>query len=336
MNAKRILFLVVLLLLPSMRSIADEPKPPTDEEIREAKVYDVIADMIRRREQLLKKFAVILQGEGVAMTPNNGIVERPIVCARVADSSRSFDLKSHYVLVESRHETGAELLRIGTTYKTREYGAVFTGRYVEKPKEEKLSDWLAINPPGYGLDPFDDYLFGGSAFESGKDYRIIEKVILTKYELLRTERGVGNRLISYWSFYPQKDLNLRLRWEFDPSQEMMIVRNSLENLAHKDWFRETRITWKRHGGTLVPDRIQFALGSISTPGQTEEWAFKCHWLIGDEVLDEIFTSEDPLATLIDHFQLPRTKVIDGEEIRVVHEVPTDLYEEASPPSSKAK
>jgi len=307
-------------------AISEDKKPPTDEELREAQVYEAIGEMIKRRDSLLKKFAVVLHGE-VTVT---GSVEQPVsispcVQCRVVDRSRSFDLKAHYSVFQSRFESGNEVVKIGDQYKSRD--DLFIGPYVTKPKDEKLSDWLDHNT-AEGFDPYDDYLTGIGSIQNANLSPLIEGIVLKKYELTGTERGAGGRLISNWKFNANKNGTLDIRMEFDSSKEMMPVRVSRTNSLLKDYYEEIRFEWGRHMNTLVPTRISFASPDVNRAEKVSEVTFKCYWLIGDEVPDAIFTSEDHLAALLDHFGIVHSRMILGEEFNEVHVLPVDLYDDS--------
>ena len=61
-------------------------------EIREAKVYETLGEMVVRRDDLLTKFAVVMHGEIVVVGFNRGPIVRPAVNVRIVDRSRSFDM----------------------------------------------------------------------------------------------------------------------------------------------------------------------------------------------------------------------------------------------------
>ncbi len=302
---------------------AEEPKPPTEEEIRQAEVYKALGDMIKRRDTLLKKFAVVMHGEVVMTgTTKSPVITFPYLQCRVVDQSRAFDLRASFSIDDYNAESGFEVVKIGTQYKSRHY--MFRQRYTAKPDDIKLKSWLEQNQAA-GLDPFDDYLTGIGSMRDANNVPLIENVVLKKYELLRTERGVGGRLISHWRFNANKYMDLSIRMEFDSTMEMMPISVSRVNSLNKKYFEEMRYEWERHGSTLVPKRISFANSDASDNNVVEEYSFRCYWLIGDEVPDAIFTSEDHLAALLDHFKITHTQMVLGEPFNEPHVLPADLY-----------
>lgn len=94
MNRTTRLAFILWFLATTNVADADEPKPPTAAELREAKLYEAIADMIHRRDILLKKFAVVLHGEMTTTGREGGPGELPVICARVVDKTRDFDLRA--------------------------------------------------------------------------------------------------------------------------------------------------------------------------------------------------------------------------------------------------
>ncbi len=90
----------VLLVAPCLAD--DKPKPPTQAEIREAKVYEAIAEMVVRRDDLLQKFAVVMHGEGASLGMDAGPIVRPAVNVRLVDRSKKFDMRSESMAKSSR------------------------------------------------------------------------------------------------------------------------------------------------------------------------------------------------------------------------------------------
>ena len=179
-------FLVCLLtLMCPWCCVAQEPKAPSAAEIREAKVYETIGEMISRRDELMKKFAVVLHGEHCRVGDGDPLVG-PHVYARVVDQSRSFDLKANYGAKTGQSESGSEVVRIGKEYKSRNY--MFTHDYEPKPPAVKLSGWLEENSAA-GHDPYDDYLLGASGILFGANFQSMERTILGRYKLDKTEQG---------------------------------------------------------------------------------------------------------------------------------------------------
>lgn len=180
----------VLLVAPCLAD--DKPKPPTQAEIREAKVYEAIAEMVVRRDDLLQKFAVVMHGEGASLGMDAGPIVRPAVNVRLVDRSKKFDMRSGYTVITdegSHYEVGNSTIQIGTTHKAIDHNPLVQPVLV-KPPGVKLSDWRKKHPVSGGADPFDDYLFGASAF-FGSHNRAIEQAILGGYKLAKTESGTG-------------------------------------------------------------------------------------------------------------------------------------------------
>ena len=317
------LLVCLLTLMCPWCCVAQEAKPPSAAEIREAKVYETIGEMISRRDELMKKFAVVLHGEHCRVGDGDPAVG-PVVYARVVDQSRSFDLEARYEAIAGQSESGSEVVRIGKEYKSRNY--MFTHEYTPKPPDAKLSAWLEENSAA-GHDPYDDYFFAASGIDFRGDFQAMERSILGRYTLDKTVLGTEGKLVSYWSNNSNKYTDIRLRIVFAPSAEMMVVRNRLDNISPGlEMFQELRITWKRHGKTLLPYRIETARSSVNDKNIITEYVFRCYWLVGDEVPDEIFTSKDHLAALIDHFKITRSRLVNGKRVYTEHKLPSDLHD----------
>ncbi|MCG8651834.1 MAG: hypothetical protein MI861_18490, partial [Pirellulales bacterium] len=113
-----VLLLCTLLVKPCL---ADD----TDEEIRESKVYETIGEMVVRRDELLKKFAVVMHGESLTIRGEANVNSVPAINARMTDRSRGFDLRSGYlVLVDfgpQAFESGRSTIQVGKVHKVVEH-----------------------------------------------------------------------------------------------------------------------------------------------------------------------------------------------------------------------
>jgi len=305
-------------------ALGQETKPPTDAEIRESKVFDAIGEMIERRDKLLKQFAVVLHGE-IIITGHDDLPIKnvPMVLARAVSAKRKFDLRAKFEVQSSKEEIGREVVREGDRYKGRTH-TLLCGPYQEKPQGKRLSTWLENGTDAGGLDPFDDYVGGAASVYNSFGKNALEAFVRRDEKLVRTERGLGDHLISHWQREGEQ-LSTKTAIAFDPSQEMMPVKleGSIDGMPH--YFEEVNLTWTRYKNTLVPAKISVSMGEISDPNATYAFTFKCHWLIGDDVPNEIFTAKDHLAALLDQFDIPHSYVEGGQVIRVQQEPPADLY-----------
>jgi hypothetical protein len=301
--------------------VSSKPAVKTNEE----KVYDALAEMIVRRDKLMDKFATVFHGESTNIgAPENPITSRPIVLARVVDRSRDFDLRADYVVIDDDFESGTELLRVKGKYKAKSDENLLKRPHFLRPKNQELAIWLKEFPVS-GVDPYDDYLIGASAFSFAHNPGLIEQIALERWNLVGVEEGPGGVLTSKWEddFAGTK---FRIRVDFSPAVEMMPVRVSIEGSPPKGFFMETRIEWHRRGVSLSPYRISLSSNSVSHINEVRERHFRCYWLIGDKVPDKIFKAEDHLAALLDEFKITHTQVVNGEVIHVPHELPEDLYD----------
>ena len=319
-------FLSLLLVAPCLAD--DAPRPPTDAEIRESKVFDAIGEMTVRRDELLKKFAVVMHGESVATRKDKELCVLPLVNARISDKSREFDLRAFYQVIKDQgphFEGGSVTIQIGQEHKAIDFNP-FVSPVLVKPKGTKLSAWQLKHPSCGGADPYDDYLSGATMYFCVNP-GAIENGILRRYKLVKTETGLGGKLISHWTMKVNEQVDWKIRMEFDPAYEMMPVRVQVENQAIKHDFQDTRITWRKHGKTLLPHRIEYAHGSMGNKEDTSACTFRCYWLVGDEVPDEVFESDNHLGTLLDHFEIDHTRRVDGDVVPFQHQFPKDLFED---------
>ena len=306
----------------------DDPRPPTAAELRDAKVYETIGEFVVRRDKLLEKFAVVMHGEVVGLGRDVGPRIFPRVSVRIVDRSRSFDLRAGYAVHlndRSPFEAGDVMIQVGTKQKAIEFNP-FVDPVVVKPAGMKLSAWQGRYSVAGGADPYDDYLTGATTFYC-VNHGAIENVVLADYKLVRTETGLANKLISHWTYNPIKIIDWRVTMEFDPAYEMMPTRVHIKNLAIENDFQDTRITWRKHKNTLLPYRVELANGNMTNPNATGQATYRCYWLVGDEVPDKVFESDDHLGTLLDIFEIPRTRKIDDQVVPLQHEYPKDLFED---------
>ncbi|MCG8649103.1 MAG: hypothetical protein MI861_04685, partial [Pirellulales bacterium] len=196
--------LVTLTVLICAECLADEGATlPSDADAREAKIYDTIGEIVVRRDQMLQKFAVVMHGEHVRIGSKrdpNPIIG-PVINARLTDRSKDFDMKSGYGMSPENpdYESGTTTIQIGTTHKAIDHNP-FLQPILIKPPGTRPSDWKKAHPVTGGADPYDDYLFGAMSFISDDNYGAIEEAILGKYELTKTEVGVGNKLIGHFTW----------------------------------------------------------------------------------------------------------------------------------------
>jgi len=146
--------------------------------------------------------------------------------------------------------------------------------------------------------------------------------------------------------------------EFDEPRGMLPLRVTAK-YDHKLKFLntppyESRFRWKRHKKHgYLPDRIQFAthVGHQGGGVISEEYAVLCHWLVGDELTDELLDATikgahdnnlnaevvkllgqvqvdqtDHLSPLLDHFKIPHSVLIGTDRVGGQHTTPEGLYD----------
>ncbi len=322
-------FVLIGIMLAVVTHVrAQKPKPPSSAEIRESKVYSAIADMAVRRDDLLQKFAVVMHGEAAVLGMARGPIVRPAVNVRLVDRTLKYDMSAGYTVITDQgphFEVGCSVIQIGTKHKAIVHNPVVQPVLV-KPPDTKLSRWRMKYPVAGGADPFDDYLFGAHGFDS-PTHGAIEQAILGGYKLVKTETGLGGILISHWTWNPNKMLDWKITMEFDAAYEFMPTKVDVQNKAFKNDFQHTRIKWRKHGKTLLPYRIEIAYGDMTKEKESTECTYRCYWLVGDEVPDDLFKEENPLPMLLDHFNIKHSTRVNGEVIPYTHELPKDLYED---------
>jgi len=326
--------LVIGATLPmfvSAQSPADDASPPdlqTDPEARKDKIDEIFTDMTVRRDRLLRRFAVVLHGEYITVGGRkNPLLVHPIVMARVVDQKRDFDLKAMYLVLPDLAENGDEIVKIKGETKYRDTATLLHGPYQTPPEGMSKSERRSFfwNRHAWAHDPYDDYILGANALTERSNYLGIEQA-MRNFRLIRSDSGIGGTITSHWSYMPSQQINFRHRIDFSPADQWMPIRFSSKMIGFPSAFQECRYHWKKTGDFLLPDRIQLSMGKISKPGNVSDATFRCHWLIGDDVPEEIFTSEDHLAVLLDQFEIPHSKRVDGQIVRAPHPLPEGLYE----------
>jgi hypothetical protein len=328
LSLARIVCSLLILCLGSSELASGQERPSSKSAVKtnEEKVYDAIADMISRRNKLMKKFATVFHGESITLgRRDSAITSCPYVVARVVDSERKFDLRAEYGLSYNNFETGSETVQENGKYKAKSTKELFKLPYILKPKDTKLQTWLEEFHAS-GVDPFDDYLAGVHAFLLPNDPGLIEKHLLRKWDLVSAEEGLGGVLISKWKNVTARAGTFSIEVDFSPAVQVMPVRVSIDATEPKGFVQETRIEWRRQDGTLVPYRVSLTCNNASNLEEVDETQYRCYWLIGDQVPDKIFEAEDHLAALLDEFKITHTQVVNGEVIHVPHELPEDLYD----------
>lgn len=307
---------------------ADEPKKATTaEEIREAKLFDAIGEMAVRRDELLKKFAVVMWGEYVS----TGNTTEPVYTstqtyARVVDRKRKFDLRAHFT--DRQHYCdGYETVEWDGLYKARDNRQLLRHGYLIKPPEQKLSEWRQEFRAA-GCDPYDDWVAGLGGLLIPGSGSGVEKILLRNCELVRTEDSVGGVLRSFWKLNPSKDIDFSIQIDFSGAYEMMPVHYKLVANDMKDYWEKISIDWRPHGKYLLPHRIKYAGNNL--PPQSHkiyEYTLRCFWAVGDEVPEAVFASEDHLATLLEHFELADVIIEKDKTVYLPRELPEDLFQD---------
>ncbi|TWT50687.1 hypothetical protein Pla22_34300 [Rubripirellula amarantea] len=321
----RLICLFVGLLPIAMRHSVGQA--PNSAEIREAKLFETIGEIIDRRDEMLKRFAVVLQGESTSIRPGSPPRVMPHFFCRVTDSTRQFDLYANFVVHPDGLEHGAETVRIDKVWKGRHAGSLFVRPYDVKPKGKGPSSWSEQYSMSDGFEPYDDFLLGANAMQLRDAPGAIEKVYLKQVSVKKTEESTGGRLLAHWDFVFSPTYTLHQTVQFDPAYEMMPVRSSVRVDGKPNDFQEMRIHWSKHGKHLLPHKIETASGDIDDNVTSTEGTFKCHWAMGDEVPDAIYESEDHLAALFDHFKLPHAALVNRDVIHPEYDAPLDLYKD---------
>jgi hypothetical protein len=320
------LLLIAWLGSRELASGQERPSSTPFVKTNEEKVYDAIADMISRRNKLMKKFATVFHGELIIVgNKDNPVTSSPCILARIVDRKRDFDLRAEFTVHYGNYESGNESVRIKGEYKAKSTTELLKLPHVLKPKDTKLQSWLEEFDAA-GVDPFDDYLAGVHAFLGAEEPGLIEQHLLRKWDLISAEEGLGGVVTSRWKNVTARAGTFSIRIDFSPAVQMMPVRVSIDATEPKGFVQETRIEWRRQDGTLVPYRVSLTCNNASNLEQVEETQYRCYWLIGDQVPDKIFKAEDHLAALLDEFKITHTQVVNGEVIHVQHELPEDLYD----------
>jgi hypothetical protein len=313
----------------------------TPEERREGIVFQAIADMIANRDQLLKTFAVVLEGEESDLESDRPHVY-PKLVIRCVSKKHQYDYAAQVdfqpQLQFDDQETIAGIRNLESWQECvqcrGEYKA-FNGekrlgdsyRYVGKGKDAmKAMREMGLVVPRF--DPFDDFVAYSSMFLSNRSNPgLLENLLLTHSKLVSTEQLVGGEILTNWEQVDEKGqvrrtFNIKLS-EANSSMPLEIAYKYPDPRN----FSITKIYWRNHkGGELLPWRIECAHAVFNGSGaRTNQYAFKLRWLVGDELPDSVFDFKaDPRDPLMKLFGIDYEK--DGQPAKNPWKVPEDLYQ----------
>lgn len=337
-------FLVIFMcfspILHAQEKAADEDKE-TPEELREGIVFQAIADMMANRDQLLNRYAVILEGEFTDLEADTPRVY-PTLVIRCVSKKHQYDyaaqvdfqpqlqfddqeaiagirnLESWQECVECRGDYKAfnGVKRLGEDY-----------RYVGKG-EDAMKAIRAMGLVVPRFDPFDDFIvYTSMVLDHDSNPGRIESRLLEGAKLMSTEELVGGQIKSTWEFSVYNGTETRhIIMKLAQADGYMPIEVTYKCQDPRN-FSFMKLNWRKHkAGMLLPWRIEYAYPVfVGKKVQTSQYAFKLRWLVGDELPDSVFDfKSDPRDPLMKLFGIDYEK--DGQPAKNPWKVPEDLYQ----------
>ncbi len=326
---KRLLSVTAVLCLMTSVGMSDDDRAKDH-------VFDSIDQMLSERQTMNKKFAAVYRGELIRFGDRPATMAL-VFYARAVDAKRKLDLQASFNPVPSPNgdiESGIEYVREGTTWKARRSGELFVHPYSLKPKGASVKGWEEGFHSANVIDPYDDFMLGYTGLEGPSDYQGIEMLYLGRARLIDAKRGLANRLVSRWDV-PNPLGKMITTVEQSPKHGMPLrVSTKVQN--RKNTFWDMKIEWQDHKDRWLPHRIKASKGDINNGPKRTEQTLLCRWLVGDEVPDAVFESDDHLAALFEALNLPNSLVVEGVVVRGQYTLPKNLIEDRDRSPSRRK
>ncbi|TWU57601.1 hypothetical protein Poly59_05080 [Rubripirellula reticaptiva] len=289
----------------------------TDEDIKSI-VDGAIAELTSVRDDVLKRYALMVQGESQTLRGGN-IGGPPLKLDRIyklqaGDKSSNFNYSSHCKVMDAgttgfEYETQywTEYLQCGTTTKAR-ISLANMKDYKVRPEGQSIKNFLAENRLSRAsFDPFDDLVLHVMFLKNKLAQRgWIEKVFLQECKFVSAERITNGDILSRWQ-WKQHSLEFEIELTQSKAYDLMPVRvkyvSKIKNMPKL--FSDTEISWRKHAtlGKHLPYRLKAASGGPF--GNTQEyhhWIFD--WRVGKEIDDDFFDCK------ADDFRIKFTPVFD--------------------------
>lgn len=312
----------------------------TPEERREGIVFQAIADMIANRDRLLKRYAVVLEGEFSDLESDQPMVY-PMLVIRCVSKEHQYDYAAQVdfqprlqfddkeAIAGIRNvETWQECVQCRGDYKafygTKDLGADY--RYVGKGEDAmKAMREMGLVVPRF--DPFDDFIaYGSMMLYKVQNPALIETMLIESASLVSTEDLAGGYLRAVWTIEASENETRKILVVFSQANDYLPVEVAYKCQDSRN-FSFMKIFWRKHkNDMLLPLRIEYAHPAyVGSKVETNQYAFKLRWLVGDELPDSVFDfKSDPRDPLMKLFGIDYEK--DGQPAKHPWTVPEDLYQ----------
>jgi hypothetical protein len=320
---------------------ADAKAKETPEERREGIVFQAIADMIANRDQLLNRYAVILEGEFTDLEADEPRVH-PMLVIRCVSKKHQYDYAAQVdfqpqlrfddqeAIAGIRNlENWQECVQCRGDYKAfngpkrlgEDYRHVGKGEDAVKAMRE-----MGLVVPRF--DPFDDFVaFSSMMLNRDSNLGSAESLLLHRTVLKTTDELIGSRIKCMFEFHQRtKESPQNLVMTLAQANAYMPI-DVIYQFLQPQMFSHMRLSWRKHNkNLLLPWQIEFANPvHVGSKIKTDQYAFKLRWLVGDELPDSVFDFKaDPRDPLMKLFGIDYEK--DGQPAKNPWKVPEDLYQ----------
>lgn len=338
------LFLSTLAMAISIVVVVADETGATPEENRASQIYESIANMATIRDDTLRRYALVMHGESVYDAPDTKLLVRPSVIVKLVDHSRQFEMTVRLQYTGQppyRESTSSYLFDRGREKSFVPGIADIGGKWIEKPMKPKPASerkpWESQsfferygNFSCPGVPPIDSYLVPECTHGSVKpSRRNLENIVLREYELVSSKPVVGGIMETDWTWDTRWSDTYKIKIEFSAAVDRLPVRMHAQSANGKRYYA-SRIDWRRHEGNFLPYRVRFATevkqGELS---HMEDSTYRCFWLVGENVPDEFFESDNQILAVLDHFEIPHSIVIGDDIFPCEIGLPDDLFDNGS-------
>ncbi|TWT98690.1 hypothetical protein [Stieleria varia] len=268
-------------------------------------VYQGLADMTVARDEVLKRYALMVQGESQVFYSDKVKGRPPVRIFRIyrlkaRSSAKDLEYSAHGRVIgigESNQpfefQTWTELFTCGGKTEGRN-GAASARGYMMKEKDISTREFVKKNAlSAVNFDAFDDLVLHPMFLQNPMEqFGWIEQVFLREGELIEAQRVVQGEIHSKWrSKHHTLDFEIEM-WQSKACDYMPVrltYKSKIPNMPNL--FGNTEISWKKNdSGKLLPHVLKAASGSpFDLTQEQHHWVF--NWRVGKQVPNEFFDCE---------------------------------------------
>ena len=318
---------------------------PARGENAEDRVYEGLADLAVIRDDVLKRYALMVRGESQRVYLKPGVA-RPLQINRIYKlqagwKRKDLQYRAHGKVMgpessnrEFEFQYWTEFFRCDGDIKGRR-GTASPRGYIRKEPRETLKEFLEKHRlSAVEWDPFDDLVLHPLFLENPvEQFGWIEQVFFRESELLSAVEITQGDIRSTWR-WKHKNLDFEIELTQSKSHDYLptIVKYKPKMKDMPGLWGNTEIRWKRHSELKreLPHVIEAAFGGpFGTDERHYHWVMD--WKVGDQLSDAFFDCDSVdfrthFSDLFD-FRFDTHGATGGLAIGTAWETPKELSED---------